>query len=182
MVTEHQREQEERKRVTLQDVDLRRQQQERERAERGLNTYAAFAQADIETPGRHGVAQTTPPRVIGATPNIAAAYPAASAAHQTELPPELPTGHDINEMPPLEPSTVHASVEATGPASADAPLLSDSASLSDVQRAGAGPSFSQTETRLGGPARASHLPPGPARTRRDAGSPSSTTDDEGSDA
>jgi hypothetical protein len=124
MVTEHQREQEERKRVTLQDVDLRRQQQERERAERGLNTYAAFAQADIEIPGRHGVAQTTPPRVIGTTPNIAAAYPAASAAHQTELPPEPPLS--AYENPVLGESSMamawwSSSIEDTGGAPSSSP-------------------------------------------------------------
>jgi hypothetical protein len=123
---------------------VREAEQQRIQLEGSTMYQHAQSAANDEAGGRF--ASVNPTRVIGATPNIAAAYPAASSAHQTELPPELPTGHDINEMPPLEPSTVHASVEATGPASADAPPLSDLASLSDAQRAGAGPSFSQTET------------------------------------
>jgi phage tail protein X len=41
--------------------------------------------------------------VVGSAPGIAQQYPAASSAHQVQLPDELPTGYDINEMPPLDP-------------------------------------------------------------------------------
>jgi hypothetical protein len=37
--------------------------------------------------------------VIGSGPGVAAAYPAASAAHQTALPDEPLTGYRIDEMP-----------------------------------------------------------------------------------
>jgi hypothetical protein len=47
--------------------------------------------------------------VIGSTEMIAGAYPAASSAHQTELPPEKPLGYDINALEPLEPSVTHGS-------------------------------------------------------------------------
>ena len=149
----------------LQDVDLRRQQQERERAERGLNTYAAFAQEETLPRGRYDQA-INPPTVVGAKPDVASVYPAASSAHQTELPPELPTGHDINEMPPLEPSIVNRSVEATGGAEA----LSFSM---DVERAA--PPFST----VGDSAPASHLPARPARVTREAGSSSNKDEDNG---
>jgi hypothetical protein len=69
------------------------------------------------------------------------------------VPDEPPLGYRIDAMPEQESSMAmwSSSIEATGPASADAPSLSDSASLGDAQRAGAGPSSSQTGTRLGGP-------------------------------
>jgi hypothetical protein len=60
------------------------------------------------------------PSVIGTEPVPAAAYPAASAAHQTELPPEQPLGYSIAAMPGDEPSTGYPSVEATDEP-ADAP-------------------------------------------------------------
>jgi len=80
--------------------------------------------------------------------------PANSPWHGSDpVPDEPPLGYRIDAMPELEPEPFSSasSVQATGPASADAPSLSDAASLGDAQRAGAGPSSSQTETRLGGP-------------------------------
>src|SRR5262252_1499224 len=56
-------------------------------------------------------------KIVGQSPAIAAAYPAASAAHQTELPPEPSLGFSIDEMPGLESSVaipLSSSVEATG--------------------------------------------------------------------
>src|SRR5262249_17611037 len=56
-------------------------------------------------------------KIVGQLPTIAASYPAASAAHQTELPPEPSLGFSIDEMPGLEPSMAipsSSSVEATG--------------------------------------------------------------------
>jgi hypothetical protein len=77
-----------------------------------------LAQADETNQGRF--AATGSPRVIGSTPTPAQ-YPAASAAHQTELPPEKPLGYSIDAMPVDEPSTTSPSVEATDDP-ADAPL------------------------------------------------------------
>jgi hypothetical protein len=40
--------------------------------------------------------------VVGSRADIASAYPAASSAHQIQLPDELPTGYRIDDMEPLE--------------------------------------------------------------------------------
>jgi hypothetical protein len=55
------------------------------------STYNAFARADAEIDhGRFAAVNKT--AVVGTE---AARYPAASSAHQTELPPEPPTGYCI---------------------------------------------------------------------------------------
>ena len=92
-----QEEQEERRRVALQDADVRRQQQQ---AQGG--TFHAHAQAQANELSGGRFAATGSPRVVGSTPNPSAQYPAASVAHQTELPPEEPLGIDINAMLGLE--------------------------------------------------------------------------------
>jgi hypothetical protein len=89
------------------------------------------------------------PTVVGSKPNPSTQYPAASAAHQTELPPEQPLGFSIDDMPGLENPTGDASSGlsppvATGPASADAPSRLD-LPLGDAQRAGAGPLSSERD-------------------------------------
>src|SRR5262249_46710838 len=56
--------------------------------------------------------------VIGSKPDVATAYPAASSAHQTELPAEEPLGYRIDAMLELEPSS-SAEAQATGPTSDD---------------------------------------------------------------
>src|SRR6516225_12409491 len=66
-------------------------------------------------------------KIVGQSPAIAAAYPAASSAHQTELPPEPSLGYPIDAMPGDEPSTAppcSSSVEVTGDP-ADAPSSDD---------------------------------------------------------
>jgi hypothetical protein len=60
------------------------------------------SQADEINQGRF--AARGKPVVIGTMPSPASAYPAASAAHQTELPPEEPLGYD--EMPLENPAGV----------------------------------------------------------------------------
>jgi hypothetical protein len=71
-------------------------------------------------------------RMVGSTPMAATIYPAASAAHQVELPPEPPLGYSIDAMP--DPTGVVFPPVATGPASATAqPSLRP-----EEQRSGAG--------------------------------------------
>jgi hypothetical protein len=92
----------ERKRTFENDRRLREQQG---------TTMQACAQADAEIPGRFAaVAQAF---VIGSKPDVASAYPAASSAHQVELPNEPPLGFD---NPALESSSF--AQEPTGPTSA----------------------------------------------------------------
>jgi hypothetical protein len=94
MVTEHQHEQAERLEVTLQDADVRHQQQQK--SEATTMHQHAQAHAGDTVGGRFGALGT--PYVVGSTPTPATAYPAASAAHQTELPPdEPPLGFKIDE-------------------------------------------------------------------------------------
>jgi hypothetical protein len=94
---------------------LRNDARVREQAQQGT-TFKAFADADAEIPGRfHAVASA---RVVGSTPNVAAVYPAASAAHQTELPRESSLGYSVND---LEPSASLPAAEDTGGAAAPSP-------------------------------------------------------------
>jgi hypothetical protein len=64
-------------------------------------------------------------RVIGGRPDVAAAYPAASAAHQVQLPNEPPLGFSVDQMPDLE-RPGFASPEAQAGPAPDAPPLVDS--------------------------------------------------------
>jgi hypothetical protein len=57
-------------------------------------------------------------KVVGQSPGIAASYPAASAAHQTALPPEEPLGYSVDAMP-LE-TSVSPSAGVTGEPTPDA--------------------------------------------------------------
>ena len=89
-------------------------------------------------------------KIVGQSPAIAASYPAASAAHQTELPPEPSLGFSIDEMPGLE-SSMAPPVEATGDP-ADAPSSDDGGSATSSgglmsERAGSSPSNKRTEER-----------------------------------
>jgi hypothetical protein len=124
--TEYQREQDERLEVMRQDADLRRQ---------GTTMHQhAQAQADELSGGRFGAMGR--PNVIGST--ALPKYPAASAAHQTALPPEPPLGYSVDAMP-LE-TSASPSVEATGaPAGAATP----SDPLADGELGDAGASLSQ---------------------------------------
>src|SRR6516162_10947870 len=91
---------------------LSKQEEEQERREVLENDRKVLEQRG-STYHQHGVAQadeinqgrfaaTGAPRVVGSTPNPASQYPAASAAHQTELPPEQPLGYSVDDMPGLE--------------------------------------------------------------------------------
>jgi hypothetical protein len=86
-----------------------------------FHQYDAVAEASIET-GRFS--QINAAHVIGSSPNPSSQYPAAAAHQHDPVPPEPPTGYDVNEMPPLEPSTDSSSlaaVEETGGAPSSAP-------------------------------------------------------------
>jgi hypothetical protein len=84
--------------------------------------------------------------VVGQSPEIAASYPAASAAHQTELPPEPSLGHAIDAMPGDEPSTAFPSVEATGgPANAPSGGSGPATSSGLVSERAGPPPLSQNE-------------------------------------
>jgi hypothetical protein len=90
--------------------------------------------ADDEVGGRFAVRGS--PTVIGTEPTPASQYPAASAAHQTQLPDEPPLENPAGVLP-ASPSA------EPGPTSADAPS-SVSLATGDEQRADVGPS-SKTE-------------------------------------
>jgi hypothetical protein len=109
-----QEEQAEKRRVLLQDADVRRRQQEQAQRERS-GTFFSHAQAAANDTGGGRFAALGNPTVVGASE--ATRYPAAAAAHQTELPPEPSLGFSIDEMPGLESSMAtlcSSSVEATG--------------------------------------------------------------------
>ena len=114
-MTTDQEEQAERRRVLLQDADVRNRS-------RNGNTGTYLSHTHIDDAGGR-FAQVNAAKIVGQSPAIAAAYPAASAAHQTELPPEPSLGFSIDEMPGLE-SSAAPPVEATGDP-ADAPSGDD---------------------------------------------------------
>jgi hypothetical protein len=88
----------------------------------------AQSQANELSGGRFGA--ISPVRVVGSTPTPASQYSAASAAHQTELPPEQPLGFRIDAMPGDEPSADHSAVEQLG---APAGAISSSEKLPPAQ-------------------------------------------------
>src|SRR5215469_6490615 len=118
MPTSDQEDQAEKRRVLLQDADVRRRQQEQS------GTFLSHTHID-DAGGRFAAVNAA--KIVGQLPAIAASYPAASAAYQTELPPEPSLGFSIDEMPGLEPSMAtpcSSSIEATGDP-ADAPSSDD---------------------------------------------------------
>jgi hypothetical protein len=143
----NQEDQAERRRVFENDRKVREQQREQEERRRVFapdqslpnpgTTFHARAQADAAMPrGRFSAVEAA--TVVGANPTIE--YPAASAAHQIQLPDEPPLSAWDN--PALEePSTglLSSPVEQTGP-------MSDAPSTPLGQR-DVGPSFSQLKRR-----------------------------------
>jgi hypothetical protein len=125
--------------------DARVREQQREREQQGT-TFHQFAQADVTIP-RNRFDQVNAATVIGSKARIAAAYPAASAAHQTELPPEEPLGYCVSALTPheLEPSLVSSPpVEAQA---TDGPFAPSIALPSPVSEAGGPSSFTQLKRR-----------------------------------
>src|SRR5262249_38935409 len=117
-MTTDQEEQAEKRRTLLNDARVRNQ------SNGDTGTFLSHTHID-DAGGRFAAVNAA--KIVGQSPAIAAAYPAASAAHQTELPPEPSLGFSIDEMPGLEPSTAtpcSSSVEATGDP-ADAPSSDD---------------------------------------------------------
>jgi hypothetical protein len=106
------------RRVLLQDADVRNRS-------RNGDTGTFFSHTHIDDAGGR-FAAVTAARIVGQSPAIAASYPAASAAHQTELLPEPSLGFSIDEMSGFESSMAlsSSSVEATGDP-ADAPSSDD---------------------------------------------------------
>ena len=144
-----QEEQAEKRRVLSQDADVRRRQQEQS------GTFLSHTHID-DAGGRFAAVNAA--KIVGQSPATAAAYPAASAAHQTELPPEPSLGFSVNEMPELEPSAVSISLPAVeqlddpaaAPSSDDGSPATPSGGLMS-ERAGLSPS-SETESAIGDPA------------------------------
>jgi hypothetical protein len=135
-------EEEAERRATLENDRLVREQQQRG------STFHQHAQAQADELSQGRFAATGAPRVIGATPSPAAQYPAASAAHQTELPPEQPLGYRVDAMPgddSLEaPSFAQGQLGA--PAADDAPSSEFSPPTVDDIEPGAGaPPFSKDQ-------------------------------------
>ena len=106
-------EEEQERRATLENDRRVREQQQ---AQGGTFYQHGLAQADEINQGRF--AAVGAPTVVGSKPNPSTQYPAASAAHQTELPPEQPLGFAIDQMPSDEPSAGLSAAEATGGAAA----------------------------------------------------------------
>jgi hypothetical protein len=166
-----QEEEAERKAVLENDLQVLRQQQQKQQEQAG--TFFSHAQAAANDTAGGRFAAVNAAKVVGQSPAIAASYPAASAAHQTELPPEPSLGFSIDEMPGLESSMaapLSSSVEATGDP-ADAPSSDDGSPAtpsggSMSERAGSSPS------QVGDPAGV-HFPSPPDTSRDvDAGSSS----------
>src|SRR5215469_8760451 len=138
MATSDQEEQAEKRRTLLNDARVREQS-------RNGDTGTFLSHTHIDDAGGR-FAAVNAAKIVGQSPAIAAAYPAASAAHQTELPPEPSLGFSIDEMPGLESSMaipLSPSVEELGdPAAAplsddDGPATSSGGSVSE--RAGSSP-------------------------------------------
>jgi hypothetical protein len=140
MTTSDQEDQAEKRRALLNDARVRDQSQNGD-----TGTFLSHAHID-DAGGRFAAVNAA--KVVGQSPGIAAQYPAASAAHQTELPPEEPLGYRVDAMPELESSMaipVSSSVEATddpahAPSSDGGPATSSGGLV--CERAGSSPSSS----------------------------------------
>ena len=141
MATSDQEDQADKRRTLINDARVRNQ------SNGDTGTFLSHTHID-DAGGRFAAVNAA--KIVGQSPAIAASYPAASAAHQTELPPEPSLGFSIDEMPGLEPSTAPP-VEATGDP-ADAPSSDDGGSATSSgglmsERAGSSPSNKRTEER-----------------------------------
>ena len=134
-----QEEQAEKRRTLLNDARVREQSRNGD-----TGTFLSHTHID-DAGGRFSAVNAA--KIVGQSPAIAASYPAASAAHQTELPPEPSLGFSIDEMPGLEPSTAPP-VEVTGdpaaPSSDDGGPATSSGDLMS-ERAGSSSSNKRSE-------------------------------------
>jgi hypothetical protein len=136
MTTSDQEDQAERRETLDNDLKVLRQQS---------STFHQHAQAQADEISQGRYRATGVPRVVGSTPTPASQYPAASAAHQTELPPEEPLGYRVDAMPELETSTgvppvsppVATDDPADAPSSDGGPATSSGGLVSE--RAGSSP-------------------------------------------
>jgi hypothetical protein len=125
------------RKTLLNDARVHEQQQ--------ASTFHQYAQstANDEAGGRFAAINAV--SVVGAEPAVR--YPAAAAHQRDPVPTEPPLGYCVDEMAPLEPSTVSSSfpVEETGDP-APAPSSGDQAPSDDhdVERTGSSP-FSNAE-------------------------------------
>jgi hypothetical protein len=111
-----QEEAQERREVLENDRLLREQQK--------ASTFHQHAQAQADETAQGRFRATGTPRVIGSTPSPAAQYPAASSAHQTELPREEPLGYSVDAMSGLEnPADVSVVSPSAEPGGAAAPSV-----------------------------------------------------------
>ena len=128
----------EKRRVLANDLSVLRQQREG-------STYFQHTHPEDEGGGRFSAINSA--TVIGTAPIPQyPELPTNSPSHHDPVPDEPPLGFSVNEMVPIEPSTVSASspVEAPGPASVDAPSMVLPVPV-DVPRAGAGPLSNKEE-------------------------------------
>jgi hypothetical protein len=134
-----QEEQAEKRRTLLNDARVREQSKNGD-----TGTFLSHTHID-DAGGRFAAVNAA--KIVGQSPAIAAAYPAASAAHQTELPLEEPLGFSVNDLESSMATPCSSSVEATGDP-ADAPSSDDGSPAtpsggSVSERAGSSPSPDQ---------------------------------------
>ena len=130
-----QEEQAERRRVFAQDQSLR------------SGTFHQHALAEAQTPqGRFSAHAAA--TVIGSKSGIASAYPAASAAHQTELPPEPALGYEIDRPDAFDPGPDVSPAQGLGDPASDVPSSGIALSLGSMsERAAGSPPSSSTRHR-----------------------------------
>jgi hypothetical protein len=142
MTTSDQEEQAERRRVLLQDADLRQQQQEQAQREQ-VSTFFSHTHAD-EINGGGRFAAVSPASIVGSEPAVK--YPAASPSWQIQLPDEPPLS--AYENPALEdPTGVSPPVATDDPAHAPSGGSSPASSYGGLvsERAGSSPSNQQSD-------------------------------------
>jgi hypothetical protein len=105
-----QEDQHDRREVQRNDLSVRQQQ------EQG-STY--LAQTHNDTGGRFSAVGAA--TVIGAKPDVASAYPAASSAHQIQLPNEPPIDEPLELRPEVQGNSGDADVPSSGTPLADGP-------------------------------------------------------------
>ena len=138
MTTSDQEDQAEKRRTLLNDARVREQSKNGD-----TGTFLSHTHID-DAGGRFAAVNAA--KVVGQSPGIAAQYPAASAAHQTELPPEQPLGYRVDAMPgdelSMAPPVEGFGDPADAPPSDGGPATSSGGLVSE--RAGSSPPPEQT--------------------------------------
>jgi hypothetical protein len=112
MTTSEQEDQTEKRRVVLQDADVRRQQHEQAQRQQ-FGTFFSHAQAAANDTAGGRFASVSPTSIVGSEPTVK--YPAASPSWQIQLPDEPPLS--AYENPALE--------DPTGALPVSAPVATD---------------------------------------------------------